>query len=227
MSDLVLGEHVAVLRPAALAARLAGATFLVGGAAQGMTSVLAYALIRAGLPMGERFTPGNHEDAEFARLLFNPRRPRTPREADGLRALIARRNAAHARWGFKFPRALAMAPDLAPMLRAPIVVAALRNPFAVMRSIRRRGFDAGRDGLWLVGKGLAGHVAVDAVAGRTDAPFVLCDMDAARAAPLPFLSALFATLGLAADPAPIAAEVAEPGYRALPPAPAPGGGPAG
>ncbi|QYK41327.1 MAG: hypothetical protein KF887_18475 [Paracoccaceae bacterium] len=216
MSDLVLGDHLTVLRPAALAARRVSATFLVVGAAQGMTSFLAYALIRAGVHLGDRFREVNHEDAEFAALFFNPRRGRTPAETAALHDLIARRNAMHPRWGFKFPRAIALVPDLAPLLRDPVVVVALRNPLAVMQSIRSRNLDTGRDGLWLLRKGLAAHLALSDVADRTDAPFVLCDMDAARAAPLPFLTDLFAMLGIEADAATIAAEIAEPGYRPLP-----------
>ncbi|MFN3973030.1 MAG: hypothetical protein ACK4GO_16760 [Gemmobacter sp.] len=219
MDEIALGDRLTVLRPGLLAERRACATLVVCGAAQGMTSVLSYALVRAGIFLGDRLDRLNHEDTAFRRLLLGPGRQGPLADIPPLRGLIDARDAAHVRWGFKLPRAILHLDELEPMLRAPVIVVGLRNPMAIMRSIRERGIEGHEDGLWLLRKGLAAHAALDAMAARVAAPLILCDMDTARADPAAFLDALFAALDIAVDPAPIAAEIALSGYRELPPRP--------
>ncbi|HSF64780.1 MAG TPA: hypothetical protein VLA78_10355 [Paracoccaceae bacterium] len=212
--DCQFGKIVTVLRPGLLADRRGRETLVVCGAARGLTSVVSYALVELGYPMGPVRGPHNHEDMEFQNVLVAASvRERSLRRMPGLPGLIARRNAANPRWGFKVPLAVEYMPELQGMLRDPVFVICLRSPAGVMRSIHARPHDVEGDVVWLMRKGFGAYAAVHAAAARLSAPILLADMDAARLAPRVFLDELCAALDLAGDLDALAARIARPGYK--------------
>lgn len=216
-AEMTLGPCLAILRPALLSARRGRETLVVCGAAQGMTSVVSFILARSGVFIGDSLDPMNHEDRAIRRMFLGPGRQGPLAGISELTRLISARNAAHSRWGFKLPRAVNHLAELEPMLRDPVIVVCLRNPLAVMRSIRDRQIEGHERGIWLAQRGLAAMAALHAALPRLTAPVVLCDMDAARADPQGFVTGISTALGLQNDTPALAAEIAQPGYRALTP----------
>lgn len=216
--DYRFGQTVTILRPGLLDQRRGAETLVVCGAARGFTSIVSYVLVSLGFPMGDHLGPDNHEDLEFqyvlvAATVHHRSLPRMP----GLPGLIARRNAAHPRWGFKVPVAVDYMPELEPMLRNPVFVICLRSPAGVMRSIHTRPHDVLGDEIWLLRKGFAAYAAVHDAADRLTAPVILADMDAARRYPRVFLAEFTRALGLTGDMEALAVQISRPGYKAATP----------
>lgn len=100
-------------------------TFLISGVGRSGTTMLAGLMRRAGVFLGDVLHDVVLEDAQMLELL------RT-RQMDALRQEIARRNAAHAVWGFKLPNlhAFLRVEELA-LFRAPHLILVFRDPVAV------------------------------------------------------------------------------------------------
>lgn len=212
--DCQFGQTVTLLRPGLLAERRGRETLIVCGAARGFTSIVSYALVELGYPMGTNRGPHNHEDLEFQHLLLVAAvRERSLRRIPSLPSLIARRNATYPRWGFKVPLAVDYMPDLERLTRDPVFVICLRSPAGVMQSIHSRPHDVKGDVVWLMRKGFGAYAAVHAAAERLSAPIILADMDAARHGPRVFLDEFCTALGLSGDLDRLAAQIARPGYK--------------
>ncbi len=100
-------------------------TFIISGIGRGGTSLVATVLQKAGLYLGEHLSKIVTEDQEFHEILRS-------RNLSNLDALIARRNAAHASWGFKIPDLHVMMTyaDLQ-RFRNPHLVLIFRDPLAI------------------------------------------------------------------------------------------------
>lgn len=120
-------------------------TIVATGTPRGGTTMLAECLGLLGVPMGVQIPAAesqfNLEDREFQALLHME----APGEVDlaALRALIARRNADHAVWGFKLPMALNSLPLLEQELRNPQFIMVFRDVVAISsREVVSVGLDA-------------------------------------------------------------------------------------
>lgn len=216
-TDCQFGDTITVVRPSLLERRRGSETLVVCGAARGLTSIVSFALVSLGYPMGDRLGPENHEDLEFQHLLVTSAVHRRPlRKLGGLPGLIERRNAAHPRWGFKVPLAVEYMPDLQAMLRDPVFVICLRSPTAIMRSIRSRPHDVAGDAVWLMKKGFAAYASVHEAAEKLSAPVILADMDAARRFPRVFMAEFTRALDLSGDLEAVAVQISRPGYKSAP-----------
>jgi hypothetical protein len=108
-----------------LAGRANPKTFVISGVARSGTTMVAGLMRRAGVFLGDPLHEVVLEDAQMLELLRN-------RRMDRLRQEIARRNTAHAVWGFKLPNlhAFLRAEELA-LFRSPHLILVFRDPVAV------------------------------------------------------------------------------------------------
>ncbi len=101
-------------------------TYVIFGVPRGGTSVMGGLARMCGLYLGDDL-PHNHEDSAFNVDLHR---------RDGLPALatieqtIDRRNAEHAVWGWKYPRATRYLDDIRSRLRNPHLIVVFRDPVA-------------------------------------------------------------------------------------------------
>src|SRR6185312_16242886 len=100
-------------------------TFVMSGVARSGTTLVAGLMRRAGVFLGDPLHEVVLEDAQILELL------RT-RSMAALQQVIARRNAAHAVWGFKLPNlhAFLRTEELA-LFRSPHLILVFRDPVAV------------------------------------------------------------------------------------------------
>ncbi len=174
--------------------------------------MVAFVLYRAGLHMGERLGARNYEDQDIRPYL--PQRGRLAPWHDHrqLRGLVRRRDAMHARWGFKLPHATRHIRLLTRELRNPVFLVCIRNPAAVARSIARRDPPPP----WLsAGLGLAVEPVSAAlkVVACTDAPMLIIDTDEVVKRPGRFLDEAARLLNLQGDLRGIGQIIRERGYR--------------
>lgn len=109
------------------------------GTPRGGTSMVAGAIVGLGVPMGRDLT-ANVEDPDFNANRLG--KPLTDFVRD-LPAVIAARNADHAVWGWKFPRAGSYLGEIAGKLRQPMLVVVMRDPVpAVLRDLNRGSMSA-------------------------------------------------------------------------------------
>lgn len=189
-----------VLRPSRLQAVLGRETLVVCGAARGMTSMVSYALHAMDYPLGDRLRDLNYEDEAFLDLLPETlRRQRDWRPRPGLKDLVAVRNSAHPRWGFKLPHAVFYAPILRRALRNPVFMVCIRNPLGTVASIRRRDPNKDLTFQQMYRRAVAYQAGLDWILRQPDLPAVLVDMDLARAQPGRFLNDLTEMLDLSGD----------------------------
>ena len=209
--EIVQKHSIVIINPAELETRRGMETLVITGASRGGTSIVAYLYRRAGYYLGDKVGQKVHEDMEVHAAI----------EDGGLDALIARRNAAHARWGFKLPAAVRMMADLETRLRNPVFIVAYRNPLAIARSVVNKdpNFQPDRDGLLKGFEHGLGFLRAATEAWRDmQAPVVLVDADMAKSRPRVFVREVLGVLleepgeelveGLAHD-------IHKPGYKAV------------
>lgn len=204
-----------------LSARIGKETLIVTGSPRGGTSAIAYALRRFGYFLGDRLGRQNHEDRDILEVFESAsRRKRKARFA----RIVAERNGAHERWGFKLPKAALQLAEIAAATREPVAVIVYRNPLAVGRSIIGRGpnFPKGPEGL-LKAVVLASERMAAAAGQVLEAglPALLIDFDQFRADPRGNLAFLVERLGLDVDGGlldDVAGTISEPGYKRIQPA---------
>lgn len=102
----------------------ATATLAVVGLTRSGTSMLSALLQELGVFMGSAIDKAVFEDVEVARFL-------DAGDFAGLKAFVAKRNAAHDVWGFKRPNAYRVLPKLTPMLRKPRIIVMFRDVLAI------------------------------------------------------------------------------------------------
>src|SRR5215469_5858876 len=102
-------------------------TVVVLGAPRGGTSMVAAALRKLGVAMGENLGH-QHEDRSF--------RAEVPLEE--MIATVKKRNETHDLWGWKLPNNIYYLEQLFPHLRNPHFVAIFRNPYSISRSSAER-----------------------------------------------------------------------------------------
>ncbi|SLN22053.1 hypothetical protein ROJ8625_00856 [Roseivivax jejudonensis] len=214
MTDHTFLESMLVINPGALDRVVGRETLVVTGAPRGMTSVVSYTLFELGYFLGDKIQPRNFEDVGFTKALPDPKlfpKPLTERRV--LIDLIAERNAAHDRWGFKLPRALHYIEQLPALLRNPVVVLCVRNPLATCASVATR--ESGlSDGLATgYRNALRSVTAMEHLMSASDLPSILVDMDSVQRRPGRFLRDFAKLLKLEGDLDAIKAGIAEPGYK--------------
>jgi hypothetical protein len=102
-----------------------GRTFIVTGLQRSGTSLVADLLRRAGLFIGSQINDAVLEDEEIAGALDT-------RNLEALQQIIARRNANHAVWGFKFPTLCdALGPGDLALFDRPRVIITFRDPVSI------------------------------------------------------------------------------------------------
>jgi hypothetical protein len=102
-----------------------GRTLIATGLQRSGTSLIAAMLQCAGLFIGNEINSAINEDEEIARAL-------AARDIDALRLIVERRNAAHARWGFKYPMLCdALEPRQIGLFDRPRLIVTFRDPVAI------------------------------------------------------------------------------------------------
>lgn len=204
-----------LVRPETLAERVGNETLVVCGASRGRTSVASFTLHKMGYFLGDRLSEINLEDLDFLAAIPEPKggEGRIKSSAPTL-DLIAKRNAEHARWGFKLPRVTSQLAELEPLLRNPVFMICLRNPVSVARTILRREEGAPSVAFSkLIDHGMRPFMALQSMMDEVSAPLIIADMDEAAAQPLAFVKQLAGMLGLDGPIAEIAENIAVPGYK--------------
>ena len=123
MSDLELLRNEGVLALHKPASPLPEKTVVVLGAARGGTTMVAAVLQALGVFMGEKLGPVL-EDVALSRAVES-------RDMVRLKEIVARRNAAHALWGWKRPSAFEYSDVWQDCFRHPYIIAIFRDPFAI------------------------------------------------------------------------------------------------
>ncbi|WP_455374461.1 hypothetical protein [Limibacillus halophilus] len=119
-------------------------TVVVLGMPSGGTSMVAGSIRLLGVAMGENYDDANQEDLEFLDLvgslqpLHNGMGMPIESKFDQIRALVARRNEAHAVWGWKDPHSRHYIRELLPSLRNPHVILIFRDNHAAAQRIHFR-----------------------------------------------------------------------------------------
>jgi len=122
--DLV-NKGIVLANAHAGAADGAGRTFIVTGLNRSGTSLIAAMLRQVSIFMGAEINDIVHEDEAFVRTMEQSNR-------DGLRQLIASRNAAYGTWGFKLPMLCRLLDDAdIGLFNNPHVIVTFRDPLAV------------------------------------------------------------------------------------------------
>lgn len=98
-------------------------TVVVLGVARGGTTMVASVLQALGVPMGEKLGPVL-EDTELSQAIET-------RDVARLTDLVASRNAAHQKWGWKRPSAIEYHDVWRDSFRNPYIIAIFRDPFAI------------------------------------------------------------------------------------------------
>jgi hypothetical protein len=166
-------------------------TFIVSGLGRGGTTMLASVLREAGLFIGERLEPISAEDVEIWAALKT-------RDRAWLERLIASRNAAHSRWGFKLPEipAYLTQAELG-LFRNPHLILVIRDPVAVaVRGSIAEFFDpvAG------LRESILAIRSILEFAGRAGCPTLLQSYEKTLIFPGAFVDALARFCGFAIDP---------------------------
>jgi hypothetical protein len=189
-------------------------TLVVCGAARGMTSLISFTLFELGYYIGTDLQSQNFEDQDFYAAI--PPRARfrgllTSRPK--FRALVRNRNAAHQRWGFKLPRAADYVEELSETLRDPVFVLCVRNPLAIMRTIKRRNPHFKGSTPEFYKNGLGWLNAMGILMSSDSIPSIMVDMDDVRRDPETFLSDFTELLALNDVPEDLLERISRPGYK--------------
>ncbi len=163
-------------------------TVICFGVPRGGTSMVAGAILGLGVPMGEVLS-NNIEDPEFNIVNHGGT---VSDFAHHARATIAKRDAAHAIWGFKCPFAAQYLEEIIDDLRAPMLVYAYRDP--VPMALRARVPAAER--LEFVSKRLNAQTGHTALIGALGCPGLLVSYETATRHPSVFIEELAAFLGV-------------------------------
>ena len=157
--------------------------------------MIAGMLHEAGLFLGSELDPVVREDTEIAGLLGT----------DKLAALIARRNGAHAVWGFKRPNLHVFGPGVVQAFRNPRVVVTSRDPLVVGR--RDVLSEHRRDEFASIHAAAAETAALLTFAQNLRCPVLLVSYEKAVRDPARLARALLAFCGLQAEVERVAAAV--------------------
>ena len=101
-------------------------TLIVLGVSRGGTSMLAGLLKLCGVFMGEKLSPGSHEDVEFHSSNIAQ-----------LKQLIGKRNQEHTCWGWKYPHTLDYLSKIETQLRNPHYIVVYRDLASVAHAFHR------------------------------------------------------------------------------------------
>lgn len=108
-------------------------TIIVTGVARSGTSMVASSLVSLGLPMGDKIDDSVFEDIQVAKVLDDRK---------AMADLIARKNAAHAKWGFKRPMAFDNISANLDLFRNPRIVVTFRDAASIaMRNVISMRFE--------------------------------------------------------------------------------------
>ena len=210
-SNLHQGPGLTVVNPPALRRALDAPHVLIcSGAARGGTTALAYALIRAGIGLGQNLDL-NLEDPRFVACMSE-----TGIDKQRLRAEIAAPPDT-ARWGFKLPAAVFHLRWLDRNAPNPVFVITLRSPLSVALSAIRHDpvFPPDAVGLKVgIEHALTYYGKVAAALPDMTAPVLLVDYERLHYRAEETLTELFDVLWIdAPNLSEIAAELAQPGYK--------------
>ncbi len=209
---IILQSTSILINPEELPLRRGGETLVITGSSRGGTSTVAYALRRAGLNLGVNVNPVTHEDNDVLKAVNEGK----------FDELIASRDAADARWGFKMPDAVTMLGELDEKLRKPLFVIVYRNPLTIGRSktLNSPHFSDGKFGLIAaIGSGL--EMLNAATRGLKDiiSPALLVNIDTVNTDSRALVRELFDFACCDAEQdlfEQIAEEISRPGYKQLP-----------
>jgi hypothetical protein len=173
-------------------------TAIVTGVGRSGTSMAAKVLEALGVPMGRTGDLAVHEDQEFlqALLYFDFAR---------LAELIRDRNAAHGKWGFKFPSLQnhLLPPQIA-QFRDPHLIVIMRDPVAI--AARSLNSDQERRGVSETLRNVTGQISdLVNLVERANCPVLLLSYEKFVAFPDEAIEAIAGFCRLAPDPARFAA----------------------
>ena len=201
-----------IFRPNLLALRLkAKHTVVAAGSSRGGTSIISYALARAGFNLGST-ADLNHEDIEILGSIRNK---------TALRKIFNQRNVAHDVWGFKVPEAAYYFDWLDMELRNPIFIYVMRNPASIARSIMLRDpiYGTGANGYaGALSHGLRYYIHFAETLKRIQSPVLIVEYEAILQNPIGFCSDFYSCLGIELENkliSEIAEKMSKPGYKTI------------
>lgn len=210
MDNILEKSGFLVFKPNLLAKRIeAKHTIVAAGSSRGGTSVVSYALARAGFFLGPTAN-AYHEDMEILKAI---------KDKASLRKIFAERNLAHDVWGFKIPLAAFYFDWLDMELRNTVFIYVMRNPASIAKSIMTRDpvYGSGIDGfVGALNHSLRYYVHFTETLRRLRSPVILVEYEAVIRAPLDFCNDFYACLGIKLEEAclfDIAQQLSEPGYK--------------
>jgi len=243
-----LGKGLGIVFEEAFERRVGKETLLITGSSRGGTSAITYALRRMGYFLGDNCNARNHADMDFLATVMGRKRlddddddsgrsrvrsrsgrlrnrPLNDADLDEFRDLVARRNAAHERWGCKLAPATRMLKVLVPVLRNPACLLIYRSPYAIGLSKSRR--NKNHDGssarfLHDISRNTSQYVRATEHIAELELPSILIDFVVLQTRPEEVLAPLAERLRLdvpAGLMRSIAQDMSTPGYKELPPTP--------
>jgi len=206
-----------ITQPEMLLERRDTATLIACGAPRSMTSLIAFVLYEMGEFIGSELHRRNLEDQEMLRaILFNvpvENQAERVRDPETFEKLVKKRNAEHARWGFKIPDAIFQLPGILPQLRAPIIIATVRNPLSTAKSVITQN-PAVKGGLQAAfAKAQRANAVTEGLIKEPPCPAIIINMDVAMAKPLVFLKEFSEAVGVSADVEGLAEKISKKGYQ--------------
>lgn len=160
-------------------------TFIVLGVARGGTTMVAKALRELGIHMGDRLS-AVQEDTDVCR-------PMEEGDVPALREVIARRDAAHGKWGFKRPGATSYIRDYQGEFRNPCFLIVFRDIFALTN---RNRLSVGQDPLQGLKSAAQQYVKLAELASSLRAPTLLMSYEKALLDPAAFAAGVAAFAGV-------------------------------
>ncbi|MCU0910859.1 MAG: hypothetical protein MUE98_05780 [Rhodobacteraceae bacterium] len=160
-------------------------TYVVFGVMRGGTTMVAGVMRALGIFMGGEVNEDNQESAHFA-----------DRPVEDMAAAIARNNAAHAVWGWKYPHAADYLDRLWPSLRNPHLVCVFRDSVANGQALNR-WHPLGR--IQAVQEGLLRQQRNINLIALRNCPAILVSYEKAERDKALFLDEFSAALGIAPD----------------------------
>lgn len=118
MSGINYGMHALNLKPAS-----PQATIVVLGLGRSGTTMTARVLQEIGLFLGDRLSPGKHEDLQFSKAILGSNK-------EAFARISRERDARYDKWGFKNPKIRKQLGMLS-LLRNPRLVVMFRDPLAI------------------------------------------------------------------------------------------------
>ena len=168
----------------------AEATVVVAGVPRSGTSMVAEILFEAGIHMGDQLDTSVFEDRELSAAVESG-------NLEALDRLIAKKNTAHAVWGFKRPKAYTRMEVLLARLRAPRIIVTMRDPVAIGV---RNAISTHQDAFESIATAAQANLNIAQLLGTLQCPLMAVSYEKALADPSYFCQSILEFCGILATP---------------------------